>query len=216
LLTDAGAKHEDFSVPFSLSDVSETQNFVAREEELAEMHAALDNKSSRSTVILHGLGGIGKTQLSVAYAKRHKDHYSAIFWLNIKDKDSVKQSFAKLARQILRVYPSANPLNSVDMGGNLDDVADAVKAWLSFPGNTRWLMIYDNYDNPKVPSNKDLAAVDVHKYLPEAYQGSVVITTRSSRVQIGHLIRIRKLKNVCDSLEILSNASGKMGLINGE
>ena len=41
------------------------------------------------------IGGIGKTQLTVAYAKRHKDNYSAIFWLNIKDEeDSLKQSFA--------------------------------------------------------------------------------------------------------------------------
>jgi hypothetical protein len=137
LLTGAGTKHDDFSIPFSLSDVSETHRFVAREEELAEIHEALDKNGSRSTVILHGLGGIGKTQLSIAYAKRHKDHYSAIFWLNIKDEDSVKQSFAKLARQILRRHPSADPLNRVDMGGKLDEVVDAVKAWLSLPGNTR-------------------------------------------------------------------------------
>jgi hypothetical protein len=216
LLTDAGSRRDDFSVPFSLSDVTETQHFVAREEELTEMHAALSNNGSRSTVILHGLGGIGKTQLSIAYAKRHKDKYSAIFWLNIKDEDSVKQSFAKLVRQILRNQPSAEPLNRVDMGGKLDEVVDAVKAWLSLPGNTRWLMIFDNYDNPKVPGNKDPAAVDIRKYLPEAYQGSVVITTRSSRVQIGHPIRIRKLDNVRDSLEILSNASGRRGTINGK
>jgi Cdc6-like AAA superfamily ATPase len=216
LLTDAGAKHEDFSVPFSLSDVTETQHFVAREEELTEMHSALSNNGSRSTVILHGLGGIGKTQLSLAYAKRHKEKYSAVFWLNIKDEDSVKQSFAKLARQILRQHPSANPLYNLDTDGKLDEVVDAVKAWLSHPENTRWLMIYDNYDNPKVPGNTDPAAVDIRKYLPEAFQGSVVITTRSSRVQIGHLIRIKKLENVRDGLEILSNASGRMELINGK
>jgi hypothetical protein len=83
LLTRVGIKREDFSVAFSLSIVPDVEHFVARETELAEMHRALSGDGSRRTVVLHGLGGIGKTQLSVAYAKRHKDSYSAIFWLNI-------------------------------------------------------------------------------------------------------------------------------------
>lgn len=215
LLTGIGVKYEDFSIAFSLSDASEIEHFVAREEELAEMHRTLSGDGSRRTVVLHGLGGIGKTQLTVAYAKRHKDNYSAIFWLNIKDEDSLKQSFAKVARQILREYPSASRLSSVDMKESLDEVIDAVKSWLSLPNNTRWLMIYDNYDNPKLASNMDPAAVDIRKFLPESYQGSVIITTRSSQVRIGHRIQITKLENLRDSLEILSNASSREGLING-
>ena len=95
-------------------------------------------------MVLRGLGGIGKTQLTIAYAKRHKDNYSAVFWLNIKDEDSLKESFAKAAKQILREHPSASRLSSVDVNENLDEVIDAVKGWLSLPNNTRWLMIYDN------------------------------------------------------------------------
>jgi hypothetical protein len=216
LLTGIGIQHEDFSVAFSLSDVSEIDHFVAREEELAEIYRTLNGDGSRRTVVLHGLGGIGKTQLTVAYAKRHKDSYSAIFWLNIKDEDSLKQSFAKVAKQILREHPSASRLSSVDMKGDLDEVIDAVKAWLSLPNNTRWLMIYDNYDNPKLPGNTDPAAVKVQKFLPESYQGSIIITTRLSQVKIGHSIRVRKLENVSDSLEILSNASRREGLIDGK
>jgi NB-ARC domain len=215
-LTGIGIKYEDFSIVFSLSDVSGIEHFVVREEELAEMHRTLSGDGRRCTVVLHGLGGIGKTQLTVVYAKRHKDNYSAIFWLNIKDEDSLKQSFAKVARQILWEHPSASQLSSVDMKGNLDEVIDAVKSWLSLPNNTRWLMIYDNYDNPKLASNMDLAAVDICKFLPESYQGSVIITTRSSQVRIGHRIQITKLENLQDSLEILSNASSREGLINSE
>ena len=146
-LTRIGVKREDFSVAFSLSDVPEIEQFVAREEELAEIH------SSRRTVVLHGLGGVGKTQLAIAYAKRHKDNYSAVFWFNIKDEDSLRQSFAKAAKQIMRDHPSASRLSSVDIKENLDGVIDAVREWLSLPYNTRWLMIYDNYDNPKLSGN---------------------------------------------------------------
>ena len=77
----------------------------------------------------------------------------AIFWLNTKDKDSLKQSFVKAAKQILREDHSANRLSSVDIKENLDGVIDSVKKWLSLPNNTRWLMIYDNYDSPKLPGN---------------------------------------------------------------
>jgi hypothetical protein len=147
------------------------------------------------------------------YAKRHKDNYLAIFWLNIKDKDSLKQSYAKLARQILQEHPLASRLSSVDIKENLDKVIDAVKAWLSLLNNTRWLMIYDNYDNPKLLGNADLAAVNIHKFLPKSYQGSVIVTKRSLHVKISHLIQIRKLENIRDSLKILSNASRQEGLI---
>lgn len=80
---------------------------MAREDELARIHTALQGDGSRKVVVLHGLGGIGKTQLAIAYAKRHKDNYSAMFWLNIKDEDTLKQSFAKVPKQISRQYPSA-------------------------------------------------------------------------------------------------------------
>jgi len=60
-LTGIGIKHEDFSIAFSLSNVSKIEHFVAREEELAEMHKTLSGNSSRRTIVLHGLGGIGKT-----------------------------------------------------------------------------------------------------------------------------------------------------------
>lgn len=94
----------------------------------------------------------------------------------------------------------------------LDEVPEAVKAWLSVPNYTRWLMIYDNYDNPGSAKNTDPAAVDVRQFLPEAYQSSVIMTTRSSEVGIGHRMQITKLENPQDSLRILSNASNREGL----
>ena len=85
---------------------------MAREDELSKIHKTLKGNGSRRAVVLHGLGGIGKTQLSIAYAKRHKDDYSAIFWLDIKDEDSVKRSFAKLANQISREHSLAIPVSN--------------------------------------------------------------------------------------------------------
>ncbi|PVH70364.1 hypothetical protein DL98DRAFT_554076 [Cadophora sp. DSE1049] len=162
-------KREDFSVSFSLSDVSDVEHFVARKIELVKIHKALGVDGSRRVVVLHGLGGIGKTQLTVAYAKRHKDDYSGIFWLNIKDENSLKQSFVKVAKQISREHPLALRLSNVDTNENLDDVVDAVKEWLSLLNNKRWLMIYDNYDSPKLPGKTDPTVVNIREFLPELY-----------------------------------------------
>jgi hypothetical protein len=76
-------------------------------------------------------------------------------------------------------------------------------------------MIYDNYDNPKLPGNTDPAAVDIRKFLPESYQGSIIITTWSSQVRFGYSLQIRKLAHR-DSLEILSNASRRARLGSGK
>jgi hypothetical protein len=60
LLTSSGFKREDFSVAFSLSNVSDVEYFVARKEELVEIHNVLGGDGSRRIVVLHGLGGISK------------------------------------------------------------------------------------------------------------------------------------------------------------
>ena len=140
---------------------------MAREDELSKIHKTLKSDGSRRAVVLYGLGGIGKTQLSIAYAKRHKDNYSAIFWLNIKDEDTLKQSFAKLAKQISREHPSAIRVSNLETNRNLDEVVKYVKSWLSLPNNTRWLMIYNNYDNPKLHGKTDPIIVDIRNFFPK-------------------------------------------------
>jgi hypothetical protein len=77
-------------------------------------------------------------------------------------------------------------------------------------------MIYDNYDTPKRSGRTDPAAIDIRKFLPESYQGSVIVTIRLSEVRIGHPIQVRKLCNMCNSLEILLTVSRRDELITGK
>lgn len=180
------------------------------------MHRTLSSDGSRRVVVLHGLGGIGKTQLSVAYAKRYRDEYSGVFWLNVKDEASIQQSVASVARQILQQHPNANRLSTLDLQQNHEEVVEAVKAWFSLPGNTRWLIVYDNYDNPKLAGGTNKTGIDINRLLPTAYQGSIVITTRVSQTDVGQEIRVRKLESSDSCLEILSLTSGRDGLRNGK
>lgn len=57
------------------------QSTQRRQQE--EVHAQNTELGERHrVVILHGLGGIGKTQLAITYAKQYRDECSAVFWLN--------------------------------------------------------------------------------------------------------------------------------------
>ncbi|KAF2466293.1 uncharacterized protein BDR25DRAFT_345541 [Lindgomyces ingoldianus] len=126
---------------------------------------------------------------------------------------SVKQSYLRLARRILQDCPSASQLGVFIDDKKQDKVVAAVKRWLEHPKNTQWLMVFDNYDNPKVPGNADPGAVDIRQFLPEAHHGSVIVTTRSSKVSMGRRVKVGKLEDVRDSLQILSDASHREDVI---
>jgi ATP/maltotriose-dependent transcriptional regulator MalT len=214
-LTSTGIDFEQFAVGLNLASFPEATQFVAREQELSKMHELLQDHSSRSCVVLYGLGGMGKTQLAITYARRHKEKYTAIFWLNANDENSLKLSFRDVAQQVLRYHPSTSILSSVDQDKDLDQVVSIVKAWLDFAENTRWLMIYDNFDNPKTPGNSDDSAVDIRQFLSRSDHGSIIITTRSSQVRQGTRIHVQKLPDIKEGLEIVSNMSGRRGIEKG-
>ncbi|KAM3489527.1 hypothetical protein MY3957_007197 [Beauveria namnaoensis] len=171
----------------AVKEAPEIQNFVARKEELAEMRRTLISDGSRRVVVLHGLGGIGKTQLAVAYLKQYRDEYSAIFWLNMKDETSIRQSFVNVTKQIQQQGADAHLFSELGADDDPNKAVEAAKLWLSLPGNTRWLLVYDNYDEAKLSEAKSGEGIDICKFLPTAYQGAVIITTRLSLIDMGHL-----------------------------
>jgi hypothetical protein len=201
---------QDFSISFSLSEVPEIEHFVGREEELAKIKETFQGDGShRKTVLLQGLGGIGKTQLAVEYVKQQRDAYPAIFWLNGKSEDMLKQSFKNMAKRLFDQFPSSTLLRTAAESKDADQVAEAMKRWLSVKGNNQWLMVFDNVDNPKLPGIKDPQAYNIKSYFPEAHQGFILITTRSSQLKIGNIIPVKKLQNVRESIAILAYMSDR-------
>ncbi|KAF2813521.1 uncharacterized protein BDZ99DRAFT_412343 [Mytilinidion resinicola] len=212
---DAGLSNEpikSFTVQSSVPEVSHVERFVGRDEEIDKIHEELQYDGSRKTVVVHGLGGMGKTQLALAYALRHRDQYSAVFWVNSKDVDTLKQGYATAAKRIFCDHPSLIHLKAIAGGSDLDEAMEAVKRWLSKSQNDRWLIIYDNYDTPKLPGCDDAGTFNIRPFLPEAHHGAVLITTRSSQLRLGSLVAVKKMQNIEHSLEILSHASGRNGL----
>ena len=209
---------ENFSVPFSLSGVPEVQEFVGRKKELITIQEAFrGDGSQRKVVLLQGLGGIGKTQLAIASMKEHRDVYSAIFWLNGKNEDTLKQSFADVAKRLYKEYPSSVLLKTAAEEKDANQIVTVINQWLSKRGNDQWILVFDNVDNPKLPlpDISDPQAYDIKSYFPEAHQGSILITTRSSRLTIGKVVSVKKLVDIQESITILASMSGRQTLDQG-
>lgn len=133
----------------------------------------------QKSFLLHGLGGMGKTQLAVKYALEHHRSYSAVIWLDGSSEDRLKQSFVKAAHRVPHTQLSAQATKGLQSSHiNIDVVVKGVLQWLSLPSNKHWLMIIDNVDRDF--KGEDPEAYDVTRYLPTGYHGSIIITSRLS------------------------------------
>jgi nucleoside phosphorylase len=176
--------------------------FIGRDEELEQMKTNLlsgPDSPDRKVLVLGGMGGIGKTQMAIHYAKRRRTSYSSIFWLNAASESTLKGSFRILARRIL-------PTDSANVADD-DQLWIQVSNWFSELDNTRWLLIFDNYDDPD--------QYDIERYYPYVSHGSIIITTRLPDRVNGRQIKVRSMNKVHDGLRILATRSDRVGVESG-
>jgi hypothetical protein len=74
--------------------------FTGRSDVLSQLHRILEpslnnaiDKRSRSSCVIHGIGGMGKTQTALEYTYRYRELYSHIFWLHAELNATLLDSF---------------------------------------------------------------------------------------------------------------------------
>jgi hypothetical protein len=185
------------------------EDFVGREAELEQLQTWLAPRPKRQNVVaLYGLGGMGKTQLSIHFARRSIDTYTSIFWLNAQDEGILKTGLAGLAAQVMGEQISATDSHEEDR------MVQQVRQWFSQPDNGGWLVLFDNYDNPLVPgvtstTVTSTTSYDIRDYFPHREHGSILITTRSPRLTFAKQLAVKKLDDLTQSLRILATRSGR-------
>jgi len=135
--------------------------FTGREEILEALHAYLSTGQAvalTQSYALHGLGGIGKTQLALEYAYRHALSYSAVFWIEAETEETVISSLLHSAE--LLQLPERQQTDQ-------QRLVQAVQRWLS--SHSGWLLIWDNLEKLEL----------LHCFLPAVRQGAILITTRN-------------------------------------
>jgi hypothetical protein len=178
------SKHK---VDFSLRGIPIVSQFVARDAEMQALEKALikppPTASRQKVVVVHGLGGIGKTQLVVEFAREHYRRFSAVFWLDGSSEASLKQSFVEMAQRLPRGELTADGVQMLSQAAVEADLAvRECQQWLSMPSNSYWLLIIDNVDRDHRDED-DLQAYDVKEYFPHADHGSILITSRLASLQ---------------------------------
>jgi hypothetical protein len=175
--------------------------FVGRGYELDEMAKYLhpDHKAQKQRrLVLGGMGGIGKTQLAIAYAESGRGSYTSVFWLNAVSETALKDSFRSIASLI---FDFEDP-------GVLDkEIVRHVHQWLCNPKNTGWLLIFDNYDDP--------GQFQIDHYYPPPAHGDIVITTRRPDLVTGAPLHVKPFQNIEDSLAILQTRSKRENVQSG-
>jgi hypothetical protein len=135
-------------------------HFTGRDAELGRLANGLASGSAVTVHSLHGLGGVGKTQLAAEYAHAHAGDYDVVWWVAAEETASIPDQFAALAAA-LGLEPATDP--------------DALRAQAhaALRATAGWLLVFDNADEPE----------DIAGWLPRAPQpggapGHVIVTTR--------------------------------------
>jgi len=191
------------------------ERFVGRDEEMARTAQVLlptsTDRMRRKVFIIHGLGGVGKTQLSVEYTRRYHKSYSAVFWIDSSTKERVRRSIADLASRLPQHQLSEKTRQYLqNTSSDIDETVEGVLNWFSRPSNDQWLLIFDNVDREYAVPSKCIDAFDVKDYFPTAEQGSILITSRlASLWELGAKdLKLRPVDQILGKT-ILENSSGR-------
>jgi nucleoside phosphorylase/tetratricopeptide (TPR) repeat protein len=144
---------------FELRGHERLTTFTGRDDVLKQLHDTLESATGPAAVLaLHGLGGVGKTQLAVEYAHRYRGHYDVVWWLRAEIPLTAAQDYAALAGS-LGLPEAGQP--------DVKVVRAAVRAWLA--GHDRWLLLVDNAQDDQV----------LPGLLPDPLRGHVLVTSRN-------------------------------------
>jgi len=164
--TTANSKQFLHNLPFNPNPF-----FTGRDKMLDNLHVALQQKATAAITqpqAVHGLGGVGKTQLAIEYAWKFQADYDAAFWAGASSSAELHARIAMLA----------TVLNLTEKDVKEQEIkVQAVMGWLQ--SHNRWLLILDNADTKEVQDA-------ILTILPPGLYGHTIVTSRIADWPVGY------------------------------
>ncbi|MFB7247801.1 ATP-binding protein [Streptomyces populi] len=133
--------------------------FTGREPLLNEAYHLLQGAEAGAGVVtLHGMSGVGKTQLAAEYVYRFGSEYDVVWWVNAEKRVTYRRRLAELA-------PQLGLTTGAEYGERLRAVRDSLRRGDPY---ARWLLILDGADEPD----------QIYDLVPTG-PGHVLITSRN-------------------------------------
>jgi hypothetical protein len=145
------------SVPRVWNIPAQNLEFTGRDQMLVALRDVLTGGDRAVVQALHGMGGVGKTQLAAEYAWRFAGAYELGWWIDAEQAGLIGDQFAALG----------TALGCIEAGAQIGTVRDAVLGELR--DRSQWLLVFDNAQAPG----------DLTGWLPA--NGHVLITSRQHR-----------------------------------
>ena len=144
--------------------------FTGREQDLDDLKNIFDSiqDNTPTRCCIHGMPGIGKTQLALRYAKLMYDQsrYEVIFWISATTLEKLNHGFAKILN-LVDHRDRDHPEQSTRL--------TSARRFLEELDSVKWLLIFDNVDQ----STLDF----LREHLPRNNaQGNILFTTRTKIV----------------------------------
>lgn len=106
-----------------------------------------------------GLGGSGKSQLTLNYIREYRQDYTAAFWIEAGQKGAVERDYIQIHRLLF---------GGLATGGGavkLENMVPAVKSWF-YQQSERSLLVLDSVDSIDDADNSSY--VNLEYFIPDA------------------------------------------------
>jgi DNA-binding SARP family transcriptional activator/Tfp pilus assembly protein PilF len=114
-------------------------SFTGRQTELRQLDAALWGSAGQAAI--HGLGGVGKSALAREYARRNRDRYAAVWWLNAETEAGIIDGLVRLGSEFVPALAKVEDRRSA-----AEQVTANVLSGLTKPV----LLVFDNLDDERL------------------------------------------------------------------
>lgn len=118
----------------ALSSVDDlmAENSTKRSIPLAD-NLGPDHTESPTVCVLHGLGGVGKTQVALEFYYKHQNEYDAYFWVEAEDNRTLSSSFARIADKVEFFDKNGSDYKS---DGTQEKAIEGSRNWLQQTGES--------------------------------------------------------------------------------